>query len=56
MNYSQGTAALCLDSIICHEDSLSAQERIKCEKNEGKTIVQRIKEQKGAVAASKLFN
>ena len=39
MNYSQGTAALCLDSIVCHEDLMNARERIKCEQNEGKTIV-----------------
>ena len=35
---------------------MNARERIKREQNEGKTIVERIKEQKGAVSAGKLFN
>ena len=56
MNYSSGTAALCLDSIVRHGDLMNARERIKRERNEGKTITERIKEQRGAVTAGKLFN
>ena len=35
---------------------MNTRKRIKRERNEGKTITKRIKEQKGAVTAGKLFN
>ena len=48
--------SLCLDSIVRHGDLMNARERIKRERNEGKTITERMKEQKGAVTAGNLFN
>ena len=56
LNYSNGVAAMCLDSMVAHDDLMQARERIRREQSEGKTISERIKEQKGAVTAGKLFN
>ena len=38
MNYSQGTAALCLDSIVCHEDLMNAREGLSVRKMKGKRL------------------
>ena len=51
-----GTAVFCLDTIVRNEDMQIARQRIRREQNEGKTIAERIEEQKGAVTAGKLFN
>ena len=56
LNYSNGVAAMCLDSMVAHDDLMQARERIRREQSEGKTISERIKDQKGAVTAGKLFN
>ena len=56
MNYSQGTAALCLESMVSHADLMNARERIKRERKEGKTVTEMIQEQKGAVSAGKCAN
>ena len=56
LNYSHGRAAMCLDSIISHGDLIKARERIRSEKSEGKTIIKRMKMQKGAITVGKLFN
>ena len=56
MNYSQGTAALCLESMVSHADLMNARERIKRERKIGKTVTEMIQEQKGAVSAGKCVN
>ena len=55
MNYASGTAAFCLESIVKNSDLQNARERIKREQKIGKTISERILEQKGAITAGKLF-
>ena len=56
LNFSQGTAAFCLDKNFRHTDLMQARERIKNERQEGKSVVEQIKEQKGAVSAGKVYN
>ena len=56
LNYSDGRAAMCLDSIVSHGDLMKARERIRRERSEGKTITERMQEQKGHITAGKLFN
>ena len=56
LSFKSGKAAFCLDTIIRSEDMQIARQRIRREQSEGKTIEERIDEQKGAVTAGKLFN
>ena len=56
MNYSQGTAAFCLDTIVQHTDLMDSRERIRKQKIEGKSIEEQISEQKGAFSAGKAVN
>ena len=53
MNYSQGTAAFCLDTITLHTDIMVSREIIRKEKIEGKSIEKRISEQTGTFSAGK---
>jgi len=50
LNYSSGTAAFCLDSIIIHQLRQHAKERIKEEITKGKSIKQTIQEAKRVVS------
>ena len=40
LNFSSGAASLCLDTIITSEDLQTAGERIKKEKEDGKSVTQ----------------
>ena len=53
MNYSQGTAAFCLDTIVQHTDLMDSRERIRKQKIEGKSIEEQISEQKGVFLQAK---
>ena len=54
MNYSEGTTALCLDSIVQHAGlQYSAREKVNKEQKEGKNISEMIIEQKGTILAGK---
>ena len=44
LNFSYGAASLCLDTIITSEDLQKARERIKKEKEDGKSVTQKLKE------------
>ena len=44
LNFSSGAASLCLDTIMTFEDLQKARERIKKEKEDGKSVTQKLKE------------
>ena len=56
LNFSGGIAASCLDKIVQHSDLMGARERIKRERQEGKTLIEKIKAQKGRFSAGKSYN
>ena len=44
LNFSSGTASLCLDAIITSNDLQKARERIRKEKEDGKSVTEKLKE------------
>ena len=56
MNYSHGVASFCLDKIVQHGDLMDARARITRERRDGKTVLERIEEQKGVFSAGKAFD
>ena len=56
LNFSHGTATFCIDKLFHHTDLIQARERIRNERQEGKSVVDQVKEQKGAVSAGKVYD
>ena len=56
LNFLHGTAAVCLDKLVRHTGLMQARERVKNEKQECKSVVEQIKEKKGAVSTGKTYD
>ena len=54
-NFSQGTASFCLDKIVMQQDLNEARSRIKRNREEGKSLVEKIRDMKG-FTAGRLFH
>ena len=54
LNYSTGTSAFCLDSLVQHSELMKSRERVKNERDNGKTVKEKIQAAK-RVTAGVLF-
>ena len=54
-NFSQGTASFCLEKIVMQQDLHEARSRIKRNREEGKSLVEKIRQMKG-ITAGRLFH
>ena len=50
LNFSEGTAACCLESIVRHSDLMEAREKIKVRRDEGKNLKEQLREGKKVTA------